>query len=48
MRQKTFICSFSGCPASYDKEWKLEAHLCKHTGVVSYNNSIKCRGHFKH
>ncbi|XP_053346943.1 general transcription factor IIIAa [Clarias gariepinus] len=28
-----FICSFSECQASYDKEWKLQAHLCKHTGV---------------
>ncbi|XP_048045702.1 general transcription factor IIIAa [Megalobrama amblycephala] len=28
----TFICSFPDCQASYNKEWKLEAHLCKHTG----------------
>ncbi|XP_076867686.1 general transcription factor IIIAa isoform X2 [Brachyhypopomus gauderio] len=29
----TFICSFPDCQASYNKEWKLEAHICKHTGV---------------
>ncbi|KAK3509422.1 hypothetical protein QTP70_034182 [Hemibagrus guttatus] len=28
-----FICSFPDCQKSYDKEWKLDAHLCKHTGV---------------
>uniref|UniRef100_A0A8C6RYP7 Transcription factor IIIA n=1 Tax=Nannospalax galili TaxID=1026970 RepID=A0A8C6RYP7_NANGA len=27
-----FICSFPDCSASYNKAWKLEAHLCKHTG----------------
>lgn len=31
----TFICSFPDCKASYNKVWKLEAHLCKHTGEVS-------------
>jgi len=30
-----FICSFPDCQASYNKAWKLEAHLCKHTGEVS-------------
>ncbi|XP_017315713.1 general transcription factor IIIAa isoform X2 [Ictalurus punctatus] len=30
---RMFICSFPDCTAAYDKEWKLEAHLCKHTGV---------------
>uniref|UniRef100_A0A3B4AMY7 Transcription factor IIIA n=1 Tax=Periophthalmus magnuspinnatus TaxID=409849 RepID=A0A3B4AMY7_9GOBI len=28
-----FICSFQGCFAAYNKQWKLDAHLCKHTGV---------------
>ncbi|XP_019521591.1 PREDICTED: transcription factor IIIA [Hipposideros armiger] len=27
-----FICSFPDCNASYNKAWKLDAHLCKHTG----------------
>ncbi|XP_045444424.1 transcription factor IIIA isoform X3 [Pipistrellus kuhlii] len=27
-----FICSFPNCCASYNKAWKLDAHLCKHTG----------------
>ncbi len=31
----TFICSFPDCQVSYNKAWKLEAHLCKHTGEVS-------------
>ncbi|XP_054634144.1 transcription factor IIIA-like [Dunckerocampus dactyliophorus] len=30
---KRFICSFAGCAAAYNKQWKLDAHLCKHTGV---------------
>ncbi|XP_053189243.1 general transcription factor IIIAa [Scomber japonicus] len=30
---KRFICSFTGCSAAYNKQWKLDAHLCKHTGV---------------
>ncbi|KAM6180378.1 transcription factor IIIA [Erethizon dorsatum] len=29
---RRFICSFRDCGANYNKEWKLEAHLCKHTG----------------
>lgn len=32
----TFICSFPDCQASYNKAWKLEAHLCKHTGERPY------------
>ncbi|XP_052447486.1 general transcription factor IIIAa [Carassius gibelio] len=32
----TFICSFPDCHASYNKAWKLEAHLCKHTGERPY------------
>ncbi|XP_057563200.1 transcription factor IIIA [Hippopotamus amphibius kiboko] len=27
-----FICSFPDCSAGYNKAWKLDAHLCKHTG----------------
>lgn len=34
--QKRYICSFSGCSAIYNKQWKLDAHLCKHTGVKPY------------
>lgn len=30
---KRYICSFAGCAAAYNKQWKLDAHLCKHTGV---------------
>ncbi|XP_071361160.1 transcription factor IIIA-like [Trachinotus anak] len=30
---KRFICSFPDCSAAYNKQWKLDAHLCKHTGV---------------
>ncbi|XP_038617524.1 transcription factor IIIA [Tachyglossus aculeatus] len=29
---KRFICSFPSCSANYNKAWKLDAHLCKHTG----------------
>ncbi|KAJ0051239.1 hypothetical protein NL108_016547 [Boleophthalmus pectinirostris] len=32
-KHKRFICSFQGCVAAYNKQWKLDAHLCKHTGV---------------
>lgn len=32
---KNFVCSFFNCKASFSKSWKLEAHLCKHTGLVS-------------
>ncbi|KAB0398159.1 hypothetical protein E2I00_007684 [Balaenoptera physalus] len=27
-----FICSFPYCSPNYNKAWKLDAHLCKHTG----------------
>ncbi|KAL8190963.1 UNVERIFIED_CONTAM: Transcription factor IIIA [Gekko kuhli] len=27
-----YICSFPDCNATFNKGWKLEAHLCKHTG----------------
>uniref|UniRef100_A0ABZ3NNS5 Transcription factor IIIA n=1 Tax=Pongo abelii TaxID=9601 RepID=A0ABZ3NNS5_PONAB len=29
---RRFICSFPDCNANYSKAWKLDAHLCKHTG----------------
>uniref|UniRef100_A0A8D0SDK7 Transcription factor IIIA n=1 Tax=Sus scrofa TaxID=9823 RepID=A0A8D0SDK7_PIG len=29
---RRFICSFPDCSANYNKAWKLDAHLCKHTG----------------
>lgn len=34
---KRFICSFPDCPAAYNKQWKLDAHLCKHTGVKPFS-----------
>ncbi|KAM9315291.1 transcription factor IIIA-like [Pholidichthys leucotaenia] len=34
---KRFICSFPPCSAAYNKQWKLDAHLCKHTGVRPYS-----------
>lgn len=33
--QKSYVCSFFDCEAKFSKSWKLEAHLCKHTGLVS-------------
>uniref|UniRef100_A0AAA9TYZ7 Transcription factor IIIA n=2 Tax=Bos TaxID=9903 RepID=A0AAA9TYZ7_BOVIN len=29
---RSFICSFPSCSAAYNKAWKLDAHLCRHTG----------------
>ncbi|XP_066516888.1 general transcription factor IIIAa [Hoplias malabaricus] len=40
-RKKTFMCSFPDCSALYDREWKLEAHLCKHTGVRPFPCSVE-------
>uniref|UniRef100_A0A1A7WTM1 Transcription factor IIIA n=1 Tax=Iconisemion striatum TaxID=60296 RepID=A0A1A7WTM1_9TELE len=34
---KRYFCSFQGCSALYNKQWKLDAHLCKHTGVKPYS-----------
>ncbi|XP_030056194.1 transcription factor IIIA [Microcaecilia unicolor] len=31
-----FICSFPDCDASFNKNWKLNAHLCKHTGETPF------------
>lgn len=33
--RRRFICSFPDCSANYNKAWKLEAHLYKHTGEVT-------------
>ncbi|XP_068615917.1 transcription factor IIIA-like [Brachionichthys hirsutus] len=33
---KRYVCSFPSCPAAYNKQWKLDAHLCKHTGVKPF------------
>ncbi|KAJ8347887.1 hypothetical protein SKAU_G00264760 [Synaphobranchus kaupii] len=33
---KIYICSFPECGASYNKLWKLDAHLCKHTGLKPF------------
>ncbi|XP_015256365.1 PREDICTED: transcription factor IIIA-like [Cyprinodon variegatus] len=30
---KRFFCSFPDCSVTYNRQWKLDAHLCKHTGV---------------
>lgn len=32
---RPFICSFPGCDATFNKGWRLDAHLCRHTGEVS-------------
>ncbi|XP_077460733.1 transcription factor IIIA-like [Stigmatopora argus] len=32
-RHKRYICSFADCPAAYNRQWKLDAHMCSHTGV---------------
>lgn len=41
--QKSFVCTFFDCKAKFSKSWKLEAHLCKHTGLVSAGG-MKRRG----
>ncbi|XP_008306220.1 general transcription factor IIIA, b [Cynoglossus semilaevis] len=35
--QKSYICSFFDCKAKFTKSWKLEAHLCKHTGLKPFS-----------
>uniref|UniRef100_A0A672J4N0 Transcription factor IIIA n=1 Tax=Salarias fasciatus TaxID=181472 RepID=A0A672J4N0_SALFA len=35
--QKSFACSFDECKAVFSKSWKLEAHLCKHTGLKPFS-----------
>ncbi|XP_027861134.1 general transcription factor IIIA, b isoform X2 [Xiphophorus couchianus] len=39
--QNTYVCSFSDCSATFRKSWKLEAHLCKHTGLCDYEGCEK-------
>ncbi|KAJ8010725.1 hypothetical protein DPEC_G00078150 [Dallia pectoralis] len=34
--QKSFVCSFVNCKATFNKSWKLDAHLCKHTGLKPF------------
>lgn len=38
--QKSYVCSFFDCKAKFSKSWKLEAHLCKHTGLVSGSDQL--------
>ncbi|CAM5075997.1 unnamed protein product [Eretmochelys imbricata] len=42
---KRFICSFPDCEAAFSKAWRLNAHLCRHTGerpfVCNYNGCGK-------
>ncbi|XP_019722418.1 general transcription factor IIIA, b isoform X2 [Hippocampus comes] len=35
--EKSYICSFFDCKAKFTKLWKLEAHLCKHTGLKPFS-----------
>ncbi|XP_034998790.1 general transcription factor IIIA, b [Hippoglossus stenolepis] len=35
--QKSYVCSFFDCDAKFTKSWKLEAHLCKHTGLKPFS-----------
>ncbi|XP_015257410.1 PREDICTED: transcription factor IIIA [Cyprinodon variegatus] len=35
--QNTYVCSFSDCNATFRKSWKLEAHLCKHSGSKPFS-----------
>ncbi|XP_055085982.1 general transcription factor IIIA, b [Periophthalmus magnuspinnatus] len=41
--KKSFVCSFVDCKAAFSKSWKLQAHLCNHTGLkpFSCNNCDK-------
>ncbi|CAL8351515.1 unnamed protein product [Boreogadus saida] len=34
--ERRYICSYPDCDASYNKQWKLDAHLCKHTGIKPF------------
>uniref|UniRef100_A0A3B5AHL8 Transcription factor IIIA n=1 Tax=Stegastes partitus TaxID=144197 RepID=A0A3B5AHL8_9TELE len=35
--QTSYVCSFSDCEATFSKSWRLEAHLCKHTGLKPFS-----------
>ncbi|KAE8627411.1 hypothetical protein XENTR_v10006978 [Xenopus tropicalis] len=34
---KRYICSYADCNAAYNKNWKLQAHMCKHTGAKPFH-----------
>ncbi|XP_061661091.1 general transcription factor IIIA, b [Syngnathoides biaculeatus] len=36
-RPKSYACSFLDCKAQFTKSWKLEAHLCQHTGLKPFS-----------
>ncbi|XP_034006660.1 general transcription factor IIIA, b isoform X2 [Trematomus bernacchii] len=36
---KSLVCSFLDCKATFSKSWRLEAHLCKHTGLKPFTCS---------
>ncbi|XP_018616348.1 general transcription factor IIIA, b [Scleropages formosus] len=38
---RLFICSFPDCGAAYNKSWKLDAHMCKHTGLRPFGCASK-------
>nr|XP_014436964.1 transcription factor IIIA [Pelodiscus sinensis] len=38
---KRFICSFPDCEATFNKAWRLNAHLCRHTGERPFVCSYK-------
>ncbi|XP_034416224.1 general transcription factor IIIA, b [Cyclopterus lumpus] len=35
--QKSYVMLFLDCKAIFSKSWKLEAHLCKHTGLKPFS-----------
>ncbi|XP_037549893.1 general transcription factor IIIA, b [Nematolebias whitei] len=35
--QHNYICNFLDCKAAFSESWRLEAHLCKHTGVRPFS-----------
>ncbi|XP_041717203.1 general transcription factor IIIA, b [Coregonus clupeaformis] len=35
--KKSFICCFVNCEATFNKSWKLDAHLCKHSGLKPFS-----------
>ncbi|OXB55302.1 hypothetical protein ASZ78_011291 [Callipepla squamata] len=38
---RSFICSFPGCDAAFSKGWRLDAHLCRHTGTCDFEGCGK-------
>lgn len=45
--QKTYSCSFSDCKSTFGESWKLEAHMCKHTGLVSGSEVLQFKNEHK-